>query len=106
MKFIKDASMYRRLNILVSLFIVLSIVTQFILVIGTIGAVWLIDGLLPITIVLLVGNFGYGVVLLFLIIVKRKKELVASLAWMMLNQFILLISLFILFATGMTIANF
>ena len=106
MKFIKDASMYRRLNILVSLFIVLSIVTQFILVIGTIGAVWLIDGLLPITIVLLVGNFGYGVVLLFLILVKRKKELVASLAWMMLNQFILLISLFILFATGMTIANF
>lgn len=102
----KAKDLYRVVNLSISLFIIVSNVVQFLLVAMSIGAVWVIDILMPITVVLFIGNLGFGAFLLFQMIFKRKKGYNITIAWIIGNQFLLIISFFILFASGMTLVNF
>ncbi len=102
----KMKNLFRNINLSISLFIIASVILQFLLIVLTIGAVWVVDVLLPLTTVIFVLNLGFGVFVLFLILFKRRKEHKSVITWIFLNQILILFGLIILFASGMTLANF
>lgn len=90
----------------ISLFLVLSFVIQFLLVVMSIGAVWVINILLPITLVLVIANLGFGAFIIIQVIFNGKKEYVSAFAWMIVNQIMIFFSFIVLFSSGMTLVNF
>ena len=97
---------FKIVNLYISLFVVGSVMIQFLLVVMSIGAVWVIDILLPITLVLFVVNLAFGAFIMFLIIFKSKKVYKSTIVWIFANQILIFIGLISLFASGMTLVNF